>query len=158
MKRCLSIQLKGILLLVVFSLNTLVGFACSVGLDMGFNSKHHKEEKDVVAHSHAHANPKAHHGHEEKAHDENANDHHSSSEDKDNCCKDQMTKLAKADKLMPHPVDFNIHPVFFTAFLSTFFHVDFSPIHSHTPDNKLFVRCHHPPISNIRVAIQSFQI
>lgn len=158
MTKSLSIKLKGLFLLAVFSLNTVVGFACSVGFDMGFNSKHHEEEKEVVAHSHAHEHSKGHHEHEGKANDEKANDHHSSSEDKDNCCKDQVAKLAKADKLMPHPVDFNIHPVFFTAFLSTFFLVDFSPIHSHTPDNKLFVRCHQPPISNIRVAIQSFQI
>ncbi len=158
MKRSLSIQLKGLFLLVVFSLNTVVGFACSVGLDMGFNSKHHEGEKAAVSHSHVREHSKAHHEHEKKANDVNTDDHHSSSEDKDNCCKDQVAKLAKADKLMPHSVDFNIHPVFFAAFLSTFFHVDFSPINSHTPDNKLFVRCHHPPIPNIRVAIQSFQI
>ena len=44
MKRNRSIQLKAAFLLLVFGLNTVVGFACSLGLDMGFNIPHHKEE------------------------------------------------------------------------------------------------------------------
>ena len=52
MKRSPSIQLKAAFLLIVFSLNTVVGFACSVGLEMGFNSSHHQEEKAAITHKH----------------------------------------------------------------------------------------------------------
>lgn len=164
MNKSLSIRLKGLFLLLVFSLNTVVGFACAVGLDMGFNSGHHPEvnNKNTPGHTHSHKDSDAHHEHKHTTNHEHQkdgiDDHHNSSKDKDNCCSDETTKLAKADKLMPHPVDFTFHLLFFTALLSTFFYLDFSPISSHTPNNKLFVRCHHPPIPDIRVAIQSFQI
>ena len=54
-----SIQIKAAFLLIVFVTNTIVGFACSMGLDMGFNSKHHSERgaEEVV---HVHANGKKH--------------------------------------------------------------------------------------------------
>lgn len=157
MKKSSSIQLKAVFLLIVFSLNTVVGFACSVGLDMGFNGSHHQEEKTVLAHKDAlaHQHSKAH------SHDEQnvlAKDHHSSKKTKDNCCTDEAAKFAKVDKLTPQSFDFSIHPVFLTAFLSSFYHFDFFASNSHISNNKFFVRTHHPPISDIRVAIQSFQI
>ena len=52
MKINISIQLKAAFLLVVFGLNTLVGFACAVGVDMSFNSSHHDEEA-IEVHVHA---------------------------------------------------------------------------------------------------------
>ncbi len=157
MKRSPSIQLKAVFLLIVFSLNTVVGFACSVGLDMGYNNSHHQEEKTVLAHREvpAHQHTKAH------SHDEQnslSNDHHSSKKTKDNCCTDEAAKFAKFNKLTPQSIDFSIHPVFFTAFLSSFYHFDVFASNSNIPNNKFFVRTHHPPISDIRVAIQSFQI
>lgn len=36
MKSTISIKIKAAFLLVVFALNTVVGFACSLGVDMGF--------------------------------------------------------------------------------------------------------------------------
>lgn len=157
MKRSPSIQLKATFLLIVFSLNTVVGCVCTVGLDMGFNSSHHQKEKTVLAHRDvpAHQHAKAH------LHDKQNNlakDHHSSKETKDNCCTDEAAKFAKVDKLTPQSIDFSINPIFCTAFLSIFYDFDFFPLNSHTPDNKFFVRSHHPPIPDIRVAIQSFQI
>jgi hypothetical protein len=59
MKRNRSIKLKAIFLLVVFTLNTAVTFACAVGLNMGFNRSHHQEELAVKPHGHA--------GHDESA-------------------------------------------------------------------------------------------
>ena len=41
MKKNSSIQLKAAFLLIVFALNTVLGFACSMGLDMGYNKSHH---------------------------------------------------------------------------------------------------------------------
>jgi hypothetical protein len=47
-------------LLTIFSVNTVVGFACSVGIDMGFNSKHHHDEESTEAVVHIHADGKKH--------------------------------------------------------------------------------------------------
>ena len=41
------------LLLIVFSLNTLAGFACSVGIDLGYNVKHHVSDQKQ---KHCHTN------------------------------------------------------------------------------------------------------
>lgn len=151
MKINFSIQVKAIFLLVVFSMNTVVGFACSVGLDMGFNSRHHHEEKNEMATDH--------HQHNGKAHDHGvAADHHSHEKQEDNCCKDEVIKFVKVDKQIAPSFSLTapllllecIHPSYY------YFNVPASGVH--TPENKLFVRCHHPPIPNIRVAIQSFQI
>jgi hypothetical protein len=60
MKPRFSIQLKAAFLLVVFSINTVVGFACAVGLDMGFNTKHHEDEQATGAVVHIHADGKKH--------------------------------------------------------------------------------------------------
>jgi len=56
-----SIQFKAAFLLIAFSLNTVIGFACAVGLDMGFNSHHHKESAIEVSENH-HQNKSHHHG------------------------------------------------------------------------------------------------
>jgi len=55
-----SIKVKASFLLIVFTLNTIVGAACAMGLDMGFNSKHHSEPKPKQAAVHVHANGKKH--------------------------------------------------------------------------------------------------
>ncbi|NCI46705.1 HYC_CC_PP family protein [Sediminibacterium soli] len=152
MKRIRLIQIKAVFLLIVFSLNTVVGFACSVGMDMGFNSSHHQEETSAVQSvSHQHAKP--HHEHKEVS-----DAHHSSHDEKNNCCKDEVAKLSKVDKLTPKSLDIVIHQVFVAALTSTFYQFNVVPSDLHTPDNKFFVRSHHPPIPDIRVAIQSFQI
>ena len=72
MKRSRSIQIKAALLLLVFSLNTVIGFACAVGVDMGFNTPHHQDEvatKEVHVHSdgkkHEHHKKADKHQHEE---------------------------------------------------------------------------------------------
>ena len=52
MKKFTSIQIKALLLLIVFAINTVVGFACSVGVDMGFNTKHHNDEAAADVHIH----------------------------------------------------------------------------------------------------------
>ena len=74
MKRNISIQLKAALLLIVFSLNTVIGFACAMGVDMGFNTHHHDEEEATETTVHVHADGKKHQHHNEAAkhyHDSN---------------------------------------------------------------------------------------
>ncbi|HTN20720.1 MAG TPA: hypothetical protein VL125_09605 [Pelobium sp.] len=119
---------------------------------MGFNSSHHQEETSPI-HSDSHQHTKPHHKHKEIA-----DAHHSSDSEKNDCCKDEVTKLSKVDKLTPKSLDFDIYPVFATAFISSFYQVNPVPSGLYTPNNRFLVRNHHPPMPDIRVAIQSFQI
>jgi len=151
MKNFSSIQLKTALLLLVFSLNTLIGFACSIGIDMSFNTAHHHDAELTDNDSHHHDDNAGHH------HDEADTDHHSKDAN-DNCCKDKVVKLAQLDKSIPQSQNNTIQPVFFTAFAASFFDIDISFASKAIPSVKYFVRSHHPPIQDIRIAIQSFQI
>ncbi|MBK7307779.1 MAG: hypothetical protein IPI88_12605 [Chitinophagaceae bacterium] len=149
MKRNISIQLKAALLLVVFALNTLVGFACAVGVDMSFNTSHHEEEERAIA-VHVHAGGKKHH-HEEAEHKHKHNDK------KDDCCSDKVVKLSQTDKAVPQAAKI-VSPVFFTAFVAVYYNIDISYPSQVNTFNKYYVRGHHPPIPDIRIAIKSFQI
>jgi hypothetical protein len=151
-------------LLTVFSLNTVVGFACSVGIDMGFNSKHHHEDQFTEAVVHVHSDGKRHihnekkngHNHEKAHKHGQAANHHDSGNNKDNCCNDEVAQLAQLDKSVPQSINI-IHPIFLIAFFDAFYTVVL-PSGDFVKDIKQFVRSYHPPISNIRIAIQSFQI
>lgn len=150
MKRNLSIQAKAAFLLLVFALNTVVGFACSVGLNMGFNTRHHHTEAITT-------NTRHHHDKADHHHTEADKDHHSK-DSKDNCCKDKVVKFAQVDKAVPQSSGTGINPVFFTAFVASFFDFDISFASKAIPNVKYFVRSYHPPIPDIRIAIQSLQI
>lgn len=154
MKKIKSIQLKSALLLTVLSLNTIIGFACAVGLDMGFNSHHHQQNVSEVQ---VHQDGKHHHNNKAKEHyDENIKDHHHSN-DKDNCCNDGVMKFQQVDKNIA--VSFSlINPVFLNAFLTSFYNIDILSSNNRISAIKYFVRRHQPPIPDIRIAIQSFQI
>lgn len=215
MTKSISIQLKAGFLLLVFTLNTIVGFACSMGMDMGFNTPHHKDNgkeasvhihPDGTKHQHHHdeadevtinttESAKGHHHHDEAEseipshhnanvqkghhHDEaeevsangteNDKNHHDESEeqlqdkkdttesDSDDCCHDKVVKISQTDKAISNS-NVLIHPVFFTAFVCTYGLAYVSYSSQITKSIKYFVRGHHPPIPDIRIAIQSFQI
>jgi hypothetical protein len=152
------------LLLTIFSLNTVVGFACSVGIDMGFNSKHHHVEDATEATVHIHSDGQKHihnekkenRNHSKSNHNDKAANHHNSGNKQDNCCNDEVTKFSQVDKTVPRSFDI-IHPPFLIAFFDVNYNVDL-PSPGIVKDIKQFVRSYHPPISNIRIAIQSFQI
>ena len=149
MKRNKSIQFKAAVLLIVFSLNTVVGFACAVGLDMGFNSHHHEGSAMEVSENHHH--DKSHH------HDEADFHHHKTNNDKDNCCNDGVMKFQKVDKALASSISV-ANTAFFTSFLASFYNIDILFPSNKISKIKYFVRSHHPPIPDIRIAIQSFQI
>ena len=136
-----SIQLKAVFLLITFSLNTVIGFACTIG----FNKPHHPEEKATV---HVHADGKKHY-HKKKT--------HKNADKKDDCCNDKVVKIAQADKAIPDGIKL-LNPVFFTAYLAAYLAINISFPSQVNTFHKYFVRGHHPPISDIRIAIQSFQI
>lgn len=150
---------------MVFALNTLVGFACSVGVDMGFNSKHHHEEEVTEAVVHTHKDGKQHVHHQQKdndSHDQShhhnlANNHKKSGDDKDDCCNGKVRSFQQLDKAVPNFISF-VHPVFFTAFISSYYNINILARPDIIKNIKPFVRSYHPPIPDIRIAIQSFQI
>lgn len=150
MKKIKSIQIKAALLLIVFSLNTIIGFACAVGLDMGFNSHHHHDEEatDVAVHTHTDGKH-----HREKA----TKNLHKKTSDKDDCCNGKVTKIAQQDKAISQSVSLD-SPDFLTAIIPSIYNIDV--LHSNGVDShiKYFVQSHHPPIPDICIAIQSFQI
>ncbi|MBI1342443.1 MAG: hypothetical protein GC171_05870 [Terrimonas sp.] len=130
-------------LLIAFSLNTMIGFACSVGVDMGFNSDHHH---DKAITTHAHPDSKMHH-HEKKKHEH----------EKGNCCNDSVINILHTDKSVPHQFTL-IHPEITFAFVAAINDIHFSHPLTKATNSKLFSRSHHPPLRDIRVSIRSFQI
>lgn len=151
---------------MVFTLNTIVGFACSLGLDMGYNSTHHGEEEATTeAVVHIHKKDKKHIHQEAKESENHDKSHNHDEEKKPNksksgkgkCCTDKVIEFQELDKSLPASISI-IYPVYFKAFVADYYDII---LISHTDivrDIKLFVRNHHPPIADIRVAIQSFQI
>ncbi|WP_316793787.1 hypothetical protein [Pedobacter frigoris] len=104
-----------------------VGFACVIGAG--------------VVHKHRFHRTVAHH-------------HHA---DKDNCCKDEVTKLLKADKVSVASV-IVINPPAFIKLYASYYQSDVLVSFERSSCTKYFVRDYHPPIPDIRVSIQSFQI
>ena len=148
MKQIKSIQLKAVFLLIIFGLNIVIGFACSVGFDMGFNAHHHNDETTTEVHTHAKG---------EKQHQEKAGHKHSHKDGNDNCCNDKVLKISQTEKAIP-PTAKLLNPVFVTAFITTYY-VSNTLHHSQLKvSKKYFESGYDPPGSQIRIFIRSFQI
>ena len=146
-----SIQFKAAFLLVVFSLNTLVGFACSIGINMGFNTTHH--EGDIAkAQVHMHKDGKKH-VHKETTHKKH--EHKENAGKKDDCCKEKVVTLQTADKnLVYHQTVINPPVINLSC---TFYQLPVSKIIK--GKTKEYIACQfHPPPRDILIAIQRFQI
>lgn len=174
MKRSLSIKLKALLLLAVFTTNTVVGFACAIGVDMGFNSSHHNETEES-ADVHIHADGKKHVHEKETAavtnhvHENGSNHQHDSEPTKEipvdgnnlvtkedgGCCTDEVQKFQDLDKNISVNTGINV-PVF-VAILNTYFNIDFLAAVKDFPVHYK-VRFYYPPPTDLRIAIQRFQI
>jgi hypothetical protein len=158
MRSLKSIKYKAAFLLTVFTLNTVISFACSVGLDMGFNSSHHSHEKRAKRHSHG-----AKHTHGSHSHT-NAHKHSAppvaikekGSDQKDNCCNTKAVELQKLDKSSDHAsapvIKVPVLISLLTAFAGLEIRAESSVILS-----KTFIPQYYPPPDK-RIIIQSFQI
>lgn len=174
MNRNLSIKLKALFLLVVFATNTAVGFACAIGVDMGFNSPHHNETEEP-AEVHIHGDGKKH-VHEKEAsevtthvHEDGMKHQHDSEPAKQNpadgsnlltkddggCCTNEVQDFQNLDKNVTVNTGINV-PVFI-AILSTYFDIDFSTAFKDSPVIYK-ARSYYPPPPDILIAIQRFQI
>ena len=154
MKRNISIQLKAAFLLIVFGLNTMVGFACAMGVDMGFNATHHHDDEATEIHEHADGVKHDHHKQAAKhEHEENKPE----KKEKKGCCNDDVQKFQSLDKALNQNVKTVIDVPVFTAIISAFLGIDVYNL-SKTYPPKYRVRFFYPPPPDIRIAIQSFQI
>jgi uncharacterized protein YqkB len=148
MKKSISIQLKAALLLIVFSMNTVIGLACAMGVDMGFNTNHHHGEEEATEISvYQHADVKM------LQHD------HSPKEDseKGGCCNDGVMKFQSLDKNVVQNGNVAVNIPVFVAMLNSFFSSD-NLKQAQVFNKKYTFDFFHPPSPDIRILIQSFQI
>jgi len=156
-------KIKAFLLLLVFSLNTVVGFACSIGINMGYNSSHHR-------HSFSGPAEKAHshnlgHKHSSGASHTRDHQHKHTKEDgaakntQDDCCANDVTKFIRLDKsVVKTNLDLQM-PTFSVALTSKFFQPWLNENNfSHSSVVLPFRRSCSLHDTDIRTAIQSFQI
>jgi len=153
-------SIKALFLLVVFSMNTLAGFACSIGVDMGYNNHHHDQEysnKHDQEHSHKHKHEVAHHNHRHpQVHLSPASSFKNI--DNDDCCSNAVTKLNLSDKSIVHYIQ--VQPSLFPiTYLPAFTVTIENPGGINVNSLFQFVRrsCSLDD-TDIRIAIQSFQI
>ena len=148
-------SIKGLILLTVFSLNTVAGFACSLGLNMGYNKNHHQHN---TSHSQTEENaPK------EKHHEHNPLSSQSKSADSpvnnDDCCTNGVADFIKLDKSVASGTVLQL-PVFLILFASLFI----LPIDNSVSliDTSLYGSLrrswHSTDDTDLRIVIQSFQI
>jgi len=154
MKRSRSIQLKAALLLLVFSMNTVIGFACAIGVNMGFNTTNHHDEEATEVHQHADGIKHDHHNQPAKHEHEN---NKSEKKEKKGCCNDEVQKLQSLDKALNQNAKTVIDVPAFAAIISTFFGIDIFSFAKAYP-LKYIARYFYLPPPDIRIAIQSFQI
>jgi hypothetical protein len=145
-------RIKALFLLMVFSMNTIAGFACSIGIDMGYNSHHHSHEK-----AYRHVANKGDHTHKDSH-------KHSpiaqfKSGDSDDCCSNDVAKFALLDKSV---VNNNLHlqaPIFPLAFSTTFLPQTINENGLAVNSKFQFVRrSSFPNDTDIQTAIRRFQI
>ena len=154
MKGNISIQLKAAFLIIVFSLNTVIGFACAMGVDMGFNSKHHHDDDEEATETSVHVNGKKH-----QHHDQETKHHHDSKEDseKGGCCNDGVIKFQNLEKNLNQNNTPVIYAHVFATILSDFWNVNIFNCAKALPQ-QYKASVFHPPPTDILIAIQRFQI
>lgn len=154
MKRQQVKKIKALFLLLVFSLNTLAGFACSVGLDMGYNAHHHAQGK-----SSAHEHGKAHHLQKHRHHHQQATAKFSVGSSNDDCCSNDVAKFTLLDKsLVDNSLKLEI-PVSFLAFSTAFLaQTEKEPSVAVNSRFQFVRRSCFLNDTDLRIAIQSFQI
>jgi hypothetical protein len=144
-------KVRCVFLLVVFSLNIIAGFACSVGMDMGYNSNHHIKQDS----SHFHDNSHQSHG---KTDCHVPVKHSESQGPSDDCCSDEVTRFIKLDKSLETGFQLQA-PAITASYLSGFIIPIFSDDNSSRSIISLTRRSWPSSYHTaIRIVIQSFQI
>lgn len=148
---------KAFILLVAFSLNTMVSFACS--LSNLFHNFHHNNPAKIVRGNGAHTPGETHqhsHGtaHSHEKADLPAEKQHEAEND---CCSNTVVEMQQSDKSISRSIDAPL--VFFaTSFLTTYYSEAFFSAEQ-KPVFRAATRWRPPAtIQDLRIAIQSFQI
>jgi len=147
---------KALLLLTVFSLNTVVSFACSSS--RLFHDLHHKnntstiENKKPDGHSHSHSNAHKHDHSKPSEHQ-----HDPSEKSDDDCCSNSVVAFEKVDKSVSRIIEApNVH---FIALFNAFYFTTSSLVSPEKIDIPRHIRWRLPAtIQDLRIVIQSFQI
>jgi hypothetical protein len=145
-------RIRGFILLMVFSMNTLAGFGCSIGMNMGYNEAHHQHGAEPTKKS-----AEQHHDHHNKAPEESESDKGDHGNSKD-CCGD-ITKLNLADKSVVSSASLQV-PVFLIAFASYFLlpEQNAPSLLDYTTSYSLRRSWSLHDHTDLRIVIQSFQI
>lgn len=128
-------------------MNTLLGFACSIGVDLGYNTNHHKQDASSLKNEAKHDCG----GMEDETAPDTppANTH--------DCCKGEVLKFNLSDKT-PSAI-IKIAAPNLTAFSVVASYIIQSFIIEDVPSNHYYVRSDHPPISkDIRISTRSLRI
>lgn len=160
----MTIKLKALFLLVSFSLNSVVGFACSLGIDMGYNcggAHHHHEYEETHSRHKERYNECDNHSGRNSAHkgkDEKKESQLLSftSLQQDDCCKDFVVGFQSLDKQLVQKADPAKHRIEYATFVlhtTIMFNEQVYAKPFRTPPK---IPYHSPP--DIRVFIQSFRI
>jgi hypothetical protein len=146
---------KALLLFIVFSLNTVVSFACS--FSSLFHGFHHHENSVTVEHkhegNHRHSSDKKHN----EAQSNHTHDSGSTKNSKDDCCSKSVIEIEKIEKAVSRTIEAP-HAIFVASLFAAY-----SEIFSLSTVYKVFfthiVRWRLPAtIQDLRIVIQSFQI
>lgn len=142
---------KAIFLLVIFLLNTIVGFGCALGMEEDHHDENHSHES---AH-HVHGDYDHHHsdGHEHQANPISGLNFSR----KDSCCKTLVNNLLTQSKLIPQSGKTQI--ILPVMWLADYACTSVTPVIDLEINQRNYVdRRERPPDKDIRIVIQSFQI
>ena len=149
MKPNSTIQFKALILFIIFSLNTVLSFACSLGLDMWYNSGHHatKNSTEFIQDC----------CEDDEISLESNEDKQSQKENEDCCTKSVIDFQMMTKSIIQPDIEFsnsnvNAHEYGWSLFFT-------SDLTISAADMKWAVfRTHKRPPPDIRVSIRSFQI
>ncbi len=141
---------KAVFLLVIFLLNTVVGFGCALAMDSNHDDENHSHAKSAA--------------HVDKGHSHEHGDEHKSPplsglnfSKEDPCCKKVVNELTIQSKLMPETA--KVLVVLPVVWLTNYAYTLLVPVSSIEPDQSGYVdHRYRPPNEDIRISIQSFQI
>ncbi len=143
-------KIIAVFFLMIFSASTITGFACSIGIDMGYNSKHHVHEHNG---SHA-SHDKGQIHHEEGGIGPSLFD----TSDQDDCCTHSVAKFEQLDKRVADNQWTFQTPVFLLAFTSAYLNIIHTQKLAVNNSFNYWRRSCSLNDTDIRIAIQSFQI
>jgi len=154
-----TIQWKALILLIIFGLNTVLGFACAIGGNIGAKSHHKKndqkhEHQSNVHTKHVHGVP-AKHSHDHGDAHKHANvKSQNENKEKDNCCKEEVAKFQNLDKALNQNSKAIISPMLIAYVNNFFLSVDAVT----TAYSQTVYRTFYPPPKGILTIIHRYQI